>query len=181
MSFKANGTGLLRLAAAAVWLAAVMVLAQAFMKSLTIPGVLRARLGDRAVVAAYEKKVRATAEAEKMFWAAYPAKPDHQGGSPLDLAALTAQALSAAATNSVREVSRVPVGGGTAVRFRVEAEQVPLAALSPLIETAEVAIPPMRLVAVSIEPDSPKPGKGKVGLEFETIIGNNVTQEHDEK
>jgi hypothetical protein len=163
---KAGLTGCLQLAAAAAWLAALVVLAQAGLASLSAPSRIRARLADLSAVAAQEATIEAAFAAKEAFVAAHP--PD---ATPrLVLAMLAGKSLSGAATNSITEIRRTPLNPGTAVRVQVEAEQAPLAALSPFIETAEAADPPWRLVALSIEPDSPKPGKGRVRLEFETIM-----------
>jgi hypothetical protein len=175
MAAKHDATALIRFAAAAAWLLAAVMLAQSFAKSLAVPDRIRARLADLAAVAEYEAKVATATWAEKAFRAAYPAPAVPGKAVPLpDLSVLAEQALGGTGTNRVRELRRFPVGGGTAVRILVEAEQAPLAALSPLIESAEAAAPPWRLAAVSIAPESPRPGKGRVRLEFETIRENET-------
>lgn len=173
MSAKRDITGLLRFTALLAWLLAAVVLAQALKQSASFQARLGARMTDLEGVAGYERKARALDRAKEAFFSAYPAPSDARKRTPpLDLAALAGQALSGAATNSAREIQRAEWGRVRAVRVVVEAEQAPLAALSPLIESAETAYPPWRLIAATIAPDSPKAGKGRIRLEFETLLDN---------
>jgi hypothetical protein len=180
MSAKRDITGLLRFAALLAWLLAAVVLAQAVRQSGSVQARLSTRMADLGAVAGFERKARALVRAEDAFFATYPTPSDPKKRTPpLDLAALAVQSLSGAATNSAREIKREALGRCTVVRVLVEAEQAPLAALSPLIESAETAYPPWRLVAATIEPDSPKAGKGRIRLEFETLLDNaKISPEH---
>jgi|GEM_PF-7002580 len=54
-------------------------------------------------------------------------------------------------------------------RLRFEGSDVPLAGLSDFMASAESAIPPWRLVSLSIEALDARPGRGRVVLELETV------------
>lgn len=155
----------LRLAALAIGAAAVITMVQAALASRQAPGRIQSRLEELAVLSRQEQTVRTWLAAREAFLGARSGQP----APALDFAALAAQSGGASAYE-VQDVSRLPlVTGWEAVRIRVKAENATLASLSPLIETAEAAQPPWRLASLSIEPLSPKPGRGRVAVEFETL------------
>lgn len=155
----------LRLAACAVWLAAVLVLAQTALRSRETPVRIRSRLADLNALAGQEARLMAWQSAADSF------KKSAHPERPFDLPARAVQVTGATETNQVRETARTRLSDGwEAVRVQVCAASMPLAALSPLIEEGESADPPWRVTAFSVEPLSPKPGKGRVQLEFETLV-----------
>jgi hypothetical protein len=157
-------TPVLRVIAMAVWLAALLVIARAAIRSRETPERIRSRLGELTALAVQDGRLAAWQAADQAF------KRRPHAERPYDLMAQAALLTGGMDTNQVRESSRTPVAGGwEAVRVQVRAENMALGALSPLIEAGESADPPWRLMGFSIEPLSPKPGKGRVLLEFETL------------
>jgi hypothetical protein len=155
---------LLRLAALAAWLAAAIVVTQTAARSRETPGRIRTRLAELKNLEVQDARLLAWQAAEASF-----NRMPH-GEHPFDLPAQAARVTGGTETNQVRELSRTPIAGGwEAVRLQVRAENMALGALSPLIEAAESSDPAWRLASFSIEPLSPKPGKGRVSLEFETL------------
>ncbi len=162
---KSGRIVLLRLAALVFWLAAALVLSRAAVRSRETPVRIRFRLGELKALAALDDRVAAWQGARAAF-----IRESHSD-RPYDLPAQAVLAVGGTETNQVRELSRTRIAGGwEAVQVQVRAESMALAALSPLIETGESADPPWRLTAITVEPLSPKPGKGRVSMEFETLV-----------
>lgn len=157
---------LIRLAAWLTGAVAIVVLFQAAGMSRQAPVRIRSRLDDLSILTRQEQTVQAWIQARDSFLTAHAGKP----GPFLDFKALAAQS-GGASSYEIQELPRIPLTAGwEVVRVRVQAEQATLASLSPLIETAESAQPAWRLAALTIEPLSPKPGKGRVAIDFETLL-----------
>lgn len=171
LSWKRLGRGerawipFLRLLALAAWMMGLLVLVQAGVRSRETPERVRSRLGELNVLAAQDARLSVWQGAAESFTSQV------HSAKPYDLPGQAAQAVGGPETNQVRELSRTRVAGGwDVVRVQVRAENMTLAALSPLIEGGESADPPWRLVSFSVEPLSPKPGRGRVELDFETLM-----------
>ncbi|MFO7534701.1 MAG: hypothetical protein R6X19_03290 [Kiritimatiellia bacterium] len=164
--WRSDGTGappLLRFTAAAAWLAAGVLLLQCGLMSRELPQRLRTRLGDLAVLSDLDSRAASWQAARAAFLR------ETHAGPAIDFPARLASAAGAE-TNAVRELSRVRVAEGwDAVRFQFRAENMALAALSSLLEAGEAVDPPWRVTAISVVPVSPKPGRGRVTLEFECL------------
>jgi hypothetical protein len=164
--WRRDGAGappLLRLAAAAAWLAAGVLLLQSGLISRDLPQRLRTRLGDLAVLTELDSRAASWQAARAAFL-----REPHTGPA-IDFPARLASAAGAE-TNAVRELSRLRVAEGwDAVRIQFRSENMALAALSSLLEAGEAVDPPWRVTAISVEPVSPKPGRGRVTLEFECL------------
>lgn len=164
--WRNDGSGappLWRLAAVVVWLAAGLLLLQTGLKSLELPQRLRTRLGDLAVLSDLESRAASWQSAREAFL-----RESHSGKGS-DFPARLAEA-AVAETNAVRETARIRTAQGwEAVRVQFHSENMALAALSSLLEAGESADPPWRVTSIAIEPISPKPGRGRVTLEFENL------------
>ena len=156
---------LLRLAALMIGVLAVAAVTRAALRSRETPERVRARLEELAALSAMSERVSGWQAAQRGF------ARETKASRPFDLAAQVVELPAGdGVTNPPPLVSRMPVAGGweqVCVQFR--SDNLALAALSPLIEAAEAADPPWRLNAIAIEPISPRPGKGRVTLAFETV------------
>lgn len=155
---------LLRAAAVASWLGALAVIVQAAALNRETPADLRTCQEDLNTLGSMRNRMTEWTTAVESVARTFRAD------RPYDLAAQAALLTGGTETNAVQELSRVTAADNwEAVRVQVRSGNLPLAALSTLIESAEGAAPPWRLVSLAIEPVSPKAGRGRVALEFETL------------
>lgn len=167
---KPDGLALLRLAALTAWALAALAVGRAALRSRETPARVRARANELVALSAMGEQVSGWEAAERAV------VREVNERRPFDLAGQAALLAGAGETNVVREVFRGPVAGGwETARVQVRVDSLSLAALSPLLEGADAADPPWRLRSIVVEPQSPRPGKGRVSLEFETLTRKSAS------